>query len=109
MRISDWSSDVCSSDLEDPEKRTREHHALDRDDQGPASLGDVLPRSRERQGCCEADGTREDDRYVVHAAAPIRAGSSWLSASLRASRKACRRSHRKRTAGGSRAARTSKG
>src|SRR3546814_12389121 len=57
MRISDWSSDVCSSDLPFRDHASKRHRG--REDRGSEADGEVLPG--------EPNGLEVGMRVVVHA------------------------------------------
>src|SRR3546814_4016697 len=65
MRISDWSSDVCSSDLQRCERRERERHLIQID-------ADVRIGGQRRFE--EADTTQRIDRCVVGGLRECQAG-----------------------------------
>src|SRR3546814_18385299 len=52
MRISDWSSDVCSSDLQRVDHRSdrAHHHAADADDRAAGGCRRREPRARHHRG-----------------------------------------------------------
>src|SRR3546814_5241542 len=84
MRISDWSSDVCSSDLEaDADRRTRgpvEPLRLEGLRAEATGVGDVADQAPDRVGsCCHVDRHR-----VVHAARYIGLESSGIASAIRA-------------------------
>src|SRR3546814_21171418 len=62
MRISDWSSDVCSSDLPQPDRRSlREFDQADQDDDEGRILDEIRLRAhprRQRQIAAIADADR---------------------------------------------------
>src|SRR3546814_4454074 len=57
MRISDWSSDVCSSDLDDDIGRRATAEAGDRYEEGAGRRGD--------EGTIFGRALRRDDRYLI--------------------------------------------
>src|SRR3546814_16861734 len=61
MRISDWSSDVCSSDLRKPEDEA-EHDRCDRADQRPG-LGRARPEQAEQED--DRDPRRDEAREFL--------------------------------------------
>src|SRR3546814_1762601 len=62
MRISDWSSDVCSSDLDRAGAGNHRHHPL----RGGAGWRDVLAASRHaRPGLVMAPSSRPSQRYRI--------------------------------------------
>src|SRR3546814_5956054 len=68
MRISDWSSDVCSSDLPQPDRRSlREFDQADQDDDEGRILDEIRLRAhprRQRQIAAIADADRSEVRRV---------------------------------------------
>src|SRR3546814_9930074 len=96
MRISDWSSDVCSSDLQsdparaEPGSRSTDSHPTDNRD-APGTQGDPMTRHRFAlasfaalattallAGCTtgdpDADGSSEDDAFTYALITPGAAG-----------------------------------
>src|SRR3546814_18073182 len=97
MRISDWSSDVCSSDLQAsrPDQRERTQHAALRDERdhvvrlakvcrtrGARGTRTVLLRGRDRMprpGDLDKDGLRQPRRVDVLSSEERRVGKGGVS------------------------------
>src|SRR3546814_6292894 len=71
MRISDWSSDVCSSDLEPPRQRARQlqlaqvHHRGHAADGGEVAVVAVAERRRRLAGDARADRVRDVATHLL--------------------------------------------
>src|SRR3546814_20127404 len=87
MRISDWSSDVCSSDLEaveegraDADRDQREHVEVARADRGPAALEERPPGpEHDRRGQRELHPGRPGLRNEMERSEERRAGEECVS------------------------------
>src|SRR3546814_19638914 len=94
MRISDWSSDVCSSDLEltwRQEKRmaARLRHAKLRHRAVPEDIDYRTPRGLDRrfmETLLKGDWIKGHDNFVI--TGPTGTGKSWLSCAI--GNQACR-------------------